>query len=53
MSNIVVNFYRKEYNKFVVVRTEMCDNVFEADSVIEGEDGHYDKVTIEDLTESK
>jgi hypothetical protein len=52
MSNVLVKFYREKDNQPILIRTEYCDNLFEADSIIEQEEGHYDHVSIIDLNEN-
>lgn len=52
MLNVLVKFYKEVNGELIVTRTELCTNIFEADVVIEGEEGHYDKVTVTDLSES-
>jgi hypothetical protein len=49
MSTILVKFYREVAGQSVLVRTEYCNSLFEADSIIEQEEGHYDHVSIIDL----
>jgi hypothetical protein len=47
---IVIEFFRKDkQGKLVVCRRETCYNVFEADELIESEDGHYDHVEITEI----
>lgn len=52
MPNILVKFYREHDGNPILVRTEYCDNLFEADSVVEQEEGHYDHVSIINLDEN-
>lgn len=54
MSNILVKFYRvnSDSREAILIRTEYCDNVFEADAIAEQEAGHYDYVSIIDLNGS-
>ena len=49
MSNILIKFYRENSGQPILIRTEYCDNVFEADAIAEQEAGHYDYVSIIDL----
>ncbi len=50
MSNFVVKFFRKDsQGSSVLIRTEEVDNEFEADFILEQEEGHYDYVAIEEL----
>lgn len=50
MSNFVVKFYRKDSKgNSVLIRTEEVSNEFEADFILEQEEGHYDYVAIEEL----
>jgi hypothetical protein len=49
MSNILVKFYRESSGQPVLIRTEHCNSLFEADSIIEQEQGHFDHVSIIDL----
>jgi hypothetical protein len=48
---VKIIFYRQVNGNLQVIRTELCDNVFEADLIIEAEEGHYDEVSIVDLKE--
>jgi hypothetical protein len=48
---VEILFYKEVAGKLKVTRTELCDNEFEADLIIEAEEGHYDKVSIVDLRE--
>jgi hypothetical protein len=52
MANILVKFYREHDNQPILIRTEYCENEFEADCIIEQEEGHYDHVSIIDLREN-
>lgn len=50
MSNLIIKFYRKDsLGNSVLVRTEEVSNEFEADFILEREEGHYDYVAIEDI----
>jgi len=48
---VEIQFYKETADGLIVSRTELCDNEFEADAIIEAEEGHYDKVLIIDLRE--
>ena len=52
MPNILVKFYRENSGQPILIRTEHCNNLFEADSIIEQEEGHYDHVSIINLDEN-
>ena len=48
---VEIQFYKETVTGLKISMTELCDNEFEADSIIEAEEGHYDKVLIVDLRE--
>jgi hypothetical protein len=49
---VEIQFYKETVDgSMKIARTELCDNEFEADAIIESEEGHYDKVLIVDLRE--
>lgn len=49
MSNLIIKFYRKDTKgNDVLVRTEEVGNEFEADFMLEQEEGHYDYVVVEE-----
>lgn len=50
MSNFVIKFFRKDsQGNSVLIRTEEVSNEFEADFILEQEEGHYDTVAIEEI----
>lgn len=50
MSNFVIKFFRKDLQgNDILVRTEEVGNEFEADFILEQEEGHYEHVVIEDI----
>ena len=49
---VEIQFYKETVDgSMKIARTELCDNEFEADAIIESEEGHYDQVLIIDLRE--
>jgi len=49
MLNLIIKFYRKDAKgNDVLIRTEEVSNEFEADFMLEQEEGHYDYVVVEE-----
>jgi hypothetical protein len=53
MPNILIQFIKNVNGESVVIRTELCENEFEADHIVEQEEGHYDLVKMIDLRDNK